>query len=81
MFSLYVIFDLTQKAIEIVKQAAEEDKNQNYQEALRLYESAVEHFLHAIKCRLLRRYNSIIRLILNKLNFSHFQILFYQQLV
>ena len=41
---------LFQKAIEIVKQAAEEDKNQNYQEALRLYESAVEHFLHAIKC-------------------------------
>lgn len=40
---------ILEKAIDIVKQAAEEDKNQNYQEALRLYESAVEHFLHAIK--------------------------------
>ncbi|XP_076822275.1 vacuolar protein sorting-associated protein 4B-like [Clavelina lepadiformis] len=40
---------ILEKAIDIVKQAADEDKNQNYQEALRLYESAVEHFLHAIK--------------------------------
>ncbi|XP_078489534.1 vacuolar protein sorting-associated protein 4B-like [Ciona intestinalis] len=37
------------KAINIVKQAAEEDKNKNYAEALRLYESGVEHFLHVIK--------------------------------
>uniref|UniRef100_H2YLB8 vesicle-fusing ATPase n=1 Tax=Ciona savignyi TaxID=51511 RepID=H2YLB8_CIOSA len=37
------------KAIGIVKQAAEEDKKKNYQEAFRLYESAVDHFLHAIK--------------------------------
>jgi len=35
----------------LVKQAAEEDNNKNYEEALRLYESAVEHFLHAIKCK------------------------------
>jgi len=38
-----------QKAIDIVKQATEEDKQQNYAEALKLYESGVEYFLHAIK--------------------------------
>ena len=32
--------------------ACEEDKNKNYEEALRLYEHAVEYFLHAIKCNL-----------------------------
>ncbi|XP_015795717.1 vacuolar protein sorting-associated protein 4B [Tetranychus urticae] len=38
-----------QKAIDLVKKATEEDKNQNYEEAERLYGSAVEYFLHAIK--------------------------------
>lgn len=38
-----------QKAIDLVTRATEEDKNKNYAEALRLYEHAVEYFLHAIK--------------------------------
>lgn len=37
------------KAIDIVTKATEEDKNGNYEEALRLYEHGVEYFLHAIK--------------------------------
>lgn len=39
-----------QKAIDLVTRATEEDKGKNYAEALRLYESAVEYFLHAMKC-------------------------------
>jgi vacuolar protein-sorting-associated protein 4 len=39
-----------QKAIDIVTKATEEDRNKNYEEALRLYEHGVEYFLHAIKC-------------------------------
>ncbi|XP_077982129.1 vacuolar protein sorting-associated protein 4A-like [Glandiceps talaboti] len=38
-----------QKAIELVTKATEEDKNKNYDEALRLYEHGVEYFLHCIK--------------------------------
>jgi len=38
-----------QKAIDLVTKATEEDKNKNYDEALRCYEHAVEYFLHAIK--------------------------------
>ncbi|XP_005099613.1 vacuolar protein sorting-associated protein 4B [Aplysia californica] len=38
-----------QKAIELVTKATEEDKNKNYEEALRCYEHSVEYFLHAIK--------------------------------
>lgn len=38
-----------QKAIELVTKATEEDKNKNYDEALRLYEHSVEYFLHAMK--------------------------------
>lgn len=40
-----------QKAIDIVTKATEEDRNKNYEEALRLYEHGVEYFLHAIKCK------------------------------
>lgn len=39
-----------QKAIELVTKATEEDRNKNYEEALKLYEHGVEYFLHAIKC-------------------------------
>nr|CAD7392538.1 unnamed protein product [Timema cristinae] len=39
----------SQKAIDLVTRATEEDKNKNYEEALRLYEHGVEYFLHAIK--------------------------------
>lgn len=38
-----------QKAIDLVTKATEEDNNQNYDEALRLYEYGVEYFLHALK--------------------------------
>jgi len=38
-----------QKAIELVTKATEEDRNKNYEEALRLYEHGVEYFLHAVK--------------------------------
>lgn len=40
-----------QKAIDIVTKATEEDRNKNYEEALRLYEHGVEYFLHAVKCK------------------------------
>lgn len=39
-----------QKAIDLVTKATEEDKAGSYEEALRLYQHAVEYFLHAIKC-------------------------------
>ncbi|KAA0188974.1 hypothetical protein HAZT_HAZT000902 [Hyalella azteca] len=38
-----------QKAIDLVTKATEEDKSKNYKEALHLYETAVEYFLHAMK--------------------------------
>lgn len=40
-----------QKAIDIVTRATEEDHKKNYEEALRLYENAVEYFLHVVKCK------------------------------
>ncbi|XP_014209796.1 vacuolar protein sorting-associated protein 4B [Copidosoma floridanum] len=40
---------ILQKAIDMVTKATEEDRNKNYEEALRLYEHSVEYFLHAIK--------------------------------
>lgn len=46
-----------QKAIELVTKATEEDRNKNYEEALRLYEHGVEYFLHAIKCKLCISFN------------------------
>lgn len=46
------LFSSFQKAIDLVTKATEEDKNKNYEEALRLYEHGVEYFLHAIKCKL-----------------------------
>ncbi|XP_039263100.2 vacuolar protein sorting-associated protein 4B-like [Styela clava] len=38
-----------EKAIELVNKATLEDKAGNFEEALRLYESAVEYFLHVLK--------------------------------
>lgn len=38
-----------QKAIDFVTKATEEDKNENYAEALKLYQQGVDYFLHAIK--------------------------------
>ncbi len=40
---------LFQKAIDIVTKATEEDKNGNYDEALKLYTHGVEYFIHANK--------------------------------
>ncbi|KAG1664667.1 Vacuolar protein sorting-associated protein 4B [Nymphon striatum] len=39
----------SEKAIDLVTKATEQDKNKNYEEAFRLYENGVEYFLHAIK--------------------------------
>lgn len=49
MFFL-IIFICLQKAIDLVTKATEEDRNKNYEEALKLYESGIEYFLHALKC-------------------------------
>ncbi|XP_059196915.1 vacuolar protein sorting-associated protein 4B-like [Centropristis striata] len=38
-----------QKAIDLASKAAAEDKNKNYEEALKLYQNAVQYFLHVIK--------------------------------
>uniref|UniRef100_A0A668ACP5 vesicle-fusing ATPase n=1 Tax=Myripristis murdjan TaxID=586833 RepID=A0A668ACP5_9TELE len=37
------------KAIDLASKAAEEDKAQNYEEALRLYQHSVQYFLHVVK--------------------------------
>lgn len=55
-----------QKAIDLVTKATEEDRNKNYEEALRLYEHGVEYFLHAIKCK----WRSFCFLIVSKLIFN-----------
>ena len=44
-----------------MKRATEEDKKGNYTEALKLYESGVEYFLHAIKCEPILFINLITR--------------------
>uniref|UniRef100_A0A8C8CE03 vesicle-fusing ATPase n=1 Tax=Oncorhynchus tshawytscha TaxID=74940 RepID=A0A8C8CE03_ONCTS len=38
-----------EKAIDLASKAAQEDKAQNYDEALRLYQQAVQYFLHVVK--------------------------------
>ncbi|XP_072008787.1 vacuolar protein sorting-associated protein 4B [Engystomops pustulosus] len=38
-----------QKAIDLASKAAQEDKAGNYEEALRLYQGAVQYFLHVVK--------------------------------
>jgi hypothetical protein len=40
-----------QKAIDLAGKAAQEDKDKNYEEALRLYQHAVQYFLHVVKCK------------------------------
>lgn len=42
---------LFQKAIDLAGKAAQEDKAQNYAEALGLYQSAVQYFLHVMRCK------------------------------
>lgn len=51
MYCKPILICSTQKAIDLVTKATEEDKAKNYEEALRLYQHAVEYFLHAIKCK------------------------------
>ncbi|XP_050438883.1 vacuolar protein sorting-associated protein 4-like [Adelges cooleyi] len=38
-----------QRAIDLVTKATEKDRNKNYEDALMLYESGIEYFLHALK--------------------------------
>uniref|UniRef100_A0A671P446 Uncharacterized protein n=1 Tax=Sinocyclocheilus anshuiensis TaxID=1608454 RepID=A0A671P446_9TELE len=40
-----------QKAIDLASRASEEDKAKNYEEALRLYQHAIQYFLHVVKCK------------------------------
>ncbi|CAJ0964198.1 unnamed protein product [Ranitomeya imitator] len=40
---------LQQKAIDLASKASQEDKAGNYEEALRLYQAAVQYFLHVVK--------------------------------
>jgi hypothetical protein len=42
---------LRDKAIALARQAADEDRKQNFEEAFRLYKSAIQHFLHIVKCK------------------------------
>lgn len=48
---LIVLNLIFQKAIDLVSKAAQEDKAQNYAEALGLYQSAVQYFLHVMRCK------------------------------
>jgi vacuolar protein-sorting-associated protein 4 len=41
--------DFLGKAIEIVKRATEEDTNENFEEAYKLYQNALEYFMTAMK--------------------------------
>jgi len=41
--------EATEKAIDLAKRATEEDNKKNYEEACKLYENAVQYFLHALK--------------------------------
>ncbi len=40
----------SQRAIEIVQRAIEEDKANNYDEAYKLYSNALDYFMLALKC-------------------------------
>lgn len=42
---------LFQKAIDLANKASVEDRAQNYEEALHLYQSAVQYFIHVVKCK------------------------------
>lgn len=49
-FVIAVSFSI-QKAINLANKASEEDKAKNYEEALRLYQQAIQYFLHVVKCK------------------------------
>ena len=42
--------DLTKRAIEIVQRAIDEDTKQNYAEAYKQYQNALDYFMLALKC-------------------------------
>jgi len=42
-----------QRAVEIVQKAIDDDKKQNYQEAYRQYQHALDYFMLALRCTLL----------------------------
>lgn len=44
-------FPYPQKAIDLANKASDEDKAKNYEEALRLYQHAIQYFLHVVKCK------------------------------
>ena len=52
-----------QKAIQFIQQAAEKDGAQDYPEALRLYQLAIEYFITALKCleKKERKKESVVR--------------------
>lgn len=39
------------KAIEISRQACENDRAEHYDEAYKLYKLAIKHFIHLAKCK------------------------------
>lgn len=41
---------LRDKAIKLARMGAEEDRKQNFEDAYRLYKSAIQHLLHIVKC-------------------------------
>ncbi|TNM87504.1 hypothetical protein fugu_005725 [Takifugu bimaculatus] len=47
--SCHVVYCHLKKAISLVAKATEEDKAQNYEEALKNYQNAIQYFLHAAK--------------------------------
>ncbi|XP_051944599.1 vacuolar protein sorting-associated protein 4B isoform X1 [Hippocampus zosterae] len=46
---LHEYLEYKEKAIDLASKAAQEDKAQNYEEALRMYQAAVQYFLHVVK--------------------------------
>lgn len=48
---MFLSFPFKQKAIDLASKAAQEDKAGNFEEALRLYQHAVQYFLHVVKCK------------------------------
>ena len=40
-----------EKAIDIVRKATEEDGRGNYEEAYKLYQTSLEYFMTAMKCK------------------------------
>lgn len=42
---------VTQRAVEIVQRAIDEDLKQNYPEAYKLYQNSLDYFMLALKCK------------------------------